>query len=153
MRRLAALSLAALLAAGCHHRAAAPASTPAPQAAHAGPSLYERLGGQPAVRMVVDTFVTRVVADSRINAFFRGIDVDTFKQLLAEQICQASGGPCIYSGRPMERAHKGMHITNAQFDALVEDLSGALDANHVGATEKSQLLAILGGLRGQIVGK
>ncbi len=152
MRRFAAVSLAALLAAGCHHAAQAPApAQPAP--AQAGPTLYQRLGGQPAVRMVVDTFVTRVVADTRINAFFRGIDVDTFKQLLAEQICQASGGPCIYSGRPMDRAHKGMHITNAQFDALVEDLSGALDANHVGATEKSQLLAILGGLRGQIVGK
>ncbi len=152
MRRFAVVALAAAFAAGCHHSVPPAPAVPA-AAVQAGPSLYERLGGRPAIRTVVDTFTTRVQADTRINAFFRGIDLDTFKELLAEQICQASGGPCIYSGRPMDRAHKGMHITNAQFDALVEDLSGALDANHVGAAEKSQLLAILGGLRGQIVGK
>ncbi len=151
MRRIFGFALAGLVLAGCHH--AAPAPAPAPAAAAAGPSLYDRLGGQAAIRVVVDTFVTKVVADARVNAFFRGIDVDTFKQLLVEQVCQASGGPCIYSGRSMPVAHKGMHITNAQFDAVVEDLTQALDASHVGAAEKGQLLTTLGGLRPQIVGK
>ncbi len=150
MRRLFGFVLAGVVLAGCHR--AAPAPAPAPAAA-SGPSLYQRLGGQAAIRSVVDTFVTRVVADARVNAFFRGIDVDTFKQLLVEQVCQASGGPCVYSGRSMPAAHKGMHITNAQFDAVVEDLTQALDANHVGAVEKGQLLTTLGGLRPQIVGK
>ena len=102
---------------------------------------------------MVDTFVANVAADTRINAFFRGVDLPQLKRLLVEQICQATGGPCTYSGRSMRAAHTGMNITTAQFDALVEDLVRALDRFQVPAREKSELLTALGGMRGDIVGR
>jgi hemoglobin len=116
-------------------------------------SLYERLGGKPAITAVVDEFVARVAADTRINRLFGGTDVPRFKMLLVDQICEASGGPCKYTGRDMKAAHRGMGITNAQFDALVEDLVGALDMLQVAAKEKNELLAVLGPMRRDIVEK
>jgi hemoglobin len=119
-------------------------------------SLYERLGKKPAITAVVDEFVGRVAADSRINAFFQATASDpkrlkAFKAKLVDQICQASGGPCKYKGKDMKSAHMGMHITGAHFDALVEDLVGALDTFKVGEHEKQQLLGALGPMKGDIV--
>src|SRR5512144_2412324 len=85
-------------------------------------SLYDRLGGRPAITAVVDDFVGNVAADARINGFFARTDVPHLKRQLVDQVCQASGGPCKYTGRDMMSAHRGMNITDAQFGALVEDL-------------------------------
>lgn len=115
------------------------------------PSLYERLGGKAAITAVVDEFVARVAADSRINSFFSGTDVPHFKMLLVDQICQASGGPCTYTGRDMKTAHRGMGVTNAHFNALVEDLIGTLDKLKAPTKEKNELLALLGPMRQDIV--
>ncbi|MDP3773019.1 MAG: group 1 truncated hemoglobin [Gemmatimonadales bacterium] len=131
-------------------------ASPAPQpaaAAPAGPSLYERLGGVDAIRAVVDNFVGRVGADARINTFFRGVDLDNFKRLLTEQICQETGGPCRYTGRSMRETHTGMNLTDAHFNALVEDLVGALNQFNVPEREKNELLTALGGMKGDIVGR
>ena len=114
-------------------------------------SLYERLGGKPAIVKVVDAFVARVAADRRINGFFAHTDIPQLKQHLVDQICQASGGPCTYTGRTMKDTHRGMGISHAQFDALVEDLLGALDLFHVPAPEQKELLSLLGPMRPDIV--
>ncbi len=132
---------------------AAPAPQPAAATSPAGPSLYERLGGVDAIRAVVDNFVGRVGADARINTFFRGVDLDNLKRLLTEQICQATGGPCRYTGRSMRETHTGMSLTDAHFNALLEDLVGALNQFNVPEREKSELLAALGGMKGDIVGR
>jgi hemoglobin len=121
-------------------------------------SLYDRLGGKPAIMAVVDEFVGRVAADKRINGYFGAAASDparmaAFKGNLVDQICQAAGGPCKYMGRDMKTAHMGMGITSAQFDALVEDLVGALDKFKVGKTEKDQLLGALGPMKADIVEK
>jgi len=121
-------------------------------------SLYDRLGGKKAITAVVDEFVGRVAADKRINAFFAQTASDphrlkTFKGKLVDQICEASGGPCKYTGKDMKSAHMGMGVSGADFDALVEDLVGALDQFHVGAHEKDQLLGALGPMKGDIVEK
>lgn len=155
MQRTMTLAVAALALTACS-RGGAPESAapaPAPAAAASGPSLYERLGGQGAIAAVVDTFVANVAADTRINAFFRGVDIPNLKRLLVEQICQATGGPCTYTGRSMVAAHTGMNLTNAHFDALVEDLVRALDRFNVPAREKGELLGALGGMRRDIVGR
>ena len=123
-----------------------------------GKSLYDRLGGKKAIAAVVDEFVARVAADKRINGFFKATAADPkrlakFKGNLVDQICQASGGPCKYTGKDMKTAHKGMGITDADFNALVEDLTGALDKFKVGEKEKSELLAALGPMKKDIVEK
>jgi hemoglobin len=114
--------------------------------------LYDRLGGKPAITAVVDDFVGNVAADTRINAAFAKTDIPHLKQMLVEQICQASGGPCTYTGKDMRTAHEGMHITDEQFNALVEDLGKSLDKFKVGKKEQSDLVGALGAMKGDIVG-
>ncbi|MEO8676126.1 MAG: group 1 truncated hemoglobin [Casimicrobiaceae bacterium] len=116
-------------------------------------SLYERLGGQPAITAVVDDFVGNVAADNRINGFFARTDIARLKKLLVEQICAGTGGPCTYTGRSMPAAHKGMNITDAQFNALVEDLQKTLNKFKVPEKEQGELLAVLGPMKPQIVGQ
>ena len=121
-------------------------------------SLYDRLGGKKAITAVVDEFVGRCAADKRINAFFGATASDpkrlkTFKGNLVDQICQAAGGPCKYKGKDMKTAHMGMGVSGPDFDALVEDLVGALDKFKVGAHEKDQLLGALGPMKTDIVEK
>jgi len=121
-------------------------------------SLYERLGGKKAIVAVVDEFVGRVAADNRINGFFKETASDpnrlaAFKGKLVDQICQASGGPCKYSGKDMKSAHQGMGISEADFNALVEDLVGALDKFKVAPEDKQTLLGVLGPMKKDIVEK
>jgi hemoglobin len=119
-------------------------------------SLYDRLGGKKAITAVVDEFVARCAADTRINAFFAATASDPerlkkFKGNLVDQICEAGGGPCKYKGKDMKTAHAGLGVSGADFDALVEDLVGALDKFKVGAHEKDQLLAVLSPMKADIV--
>ncbi|MEA2174358.1 MAG: hemoglobin [Blastocatellia bacterium] len=114
-------------------------------------SLYERLGGLAALQAVVDEFVGRVAADSRINGKFAKSDMPRLKLHLVEQLCAATGGPCEYTGRDMVKTHKNMKVTEGEFDALVEDLVAALDKFHVASPENDELLGILGPLKNQIV--
>jgi hemoglobin len=121
-------------------------------------SLYQRLGGKPAITAVVDQFVTNVAGDNRINHYFQADVADparlaTFKINLVNQICEGTGGPCKYTGKDMKTAHAGMGITDADFNALVEDLVSALNKFNVPDKEKNDLLAILGPMKPDIVTK
>ncbi len=114
--------------------------------------LFDRLGGQDAIVAVVDDFVANVAADDRINAFFMNADIPHLKQMLVEQICEASGGPCKYSGKSMLEVHTNMHVKDTDFGALVEDLVKSLDKFKVPEAEKAELLGALGGMKPDIVG-
>ena len=116
-------------------------------------SLYDRLGGKPAITAVVDDFVGRVAADTRINGKFATANIPRLKTMLVDQICQASGGPCTYTGRDMKTAHAGMGISGEEFDALVGDLVATLHKFKVGEREKNELLAALGPMKKDIVEK
>ena len=130
------------------------------------PTLYERFSavdgngtqrqGRDAIAVVVGNFVANVVADNRINARFKALPgpaVEKLKSNLADQICEASGGPCSYYGRDMKTTHTGMKITEAEWTATVEDLIKALDQAKVGEREKQDLLAALGPMKKDIVGQ
>jgi hemoglobin len=121
------------------------------------PSLYERLGKEPAIVQVVDDFVASVVADENIKErhkkhFMEG-DVAGLKKKLVDQIGEATGGPQKYTGKNMKDAHKGLEITNKDFDALVGDLVKALDKNNVAKEDKDELLQMLGTMRKDVVEK
>ena len=115
--------------------------------------LYERLGGLPAIQAVIDDFVANVAADTRINKQFAQTDIPRLKKNLVDQVCQATGGPCKYAGLDMKTAHKGMKITDADFNALVEDLVKSLDKFKVPAKEKNELLTALASMKPDIVGQ
>ena len=143
LRKLAfPVALAALLLAACQDMSMKPM---------AEKSLYDRLGGKGAITAVVDDFVGNVAGDKRINGYFAKANIPRLKGNLVDQICQATGGPCVYTGKDMKTAHKGMGIADADFNALVEDLVKTLNKFNVPAKEQNELLGILGPLKPQIV--
>jgi hemoglobin len=118
--------------------------------------LYRRLGGREGIAVVVADFVVIMVADPRVNARFTTLkppEVEKFKSNLSDQICDATGGPCSYLGKDMKAAHKGMQITEAEWNATVENLGKALDKNKVGAAEQKELVGALGPMKPDIVGQ
>ena len=120
------------------------------------PTLYKRLGGREGIALVVGDFVTNMAGDSRVNARFKdmkGPDVEKLKSNLADQICDATGGPCAYVGRDMKTTHKGMNITEGEWNATVEALVKALDKNNVPAGAKTALLSALSPMKADIVGQ
>jgi hemoglobin len=122
-------------------------------AAVAEKTLFDLLGGMAAIEAVIDDFLGNVLADDRINKRFAETDAADLRQQLIDQVCEAAGGPCKYTGEDMVEAHKDMNVTDAEFDALVEDLVRSLDAKGVRSSEKNELLDVLGPMRSDIVGK
>ena len=150
-QRMASLSLIlglALTIAACNTVGSGPAGTAASEK-----SLYDRLGGKTAITAVVDDFVGRVAADTRINGKFANANIPRLKSMLVDQICQASGGPCTYTGRDMKSTHAGMGVSSSDFDALVGDLVATLNKFKVPEREKNELLGALGPMKSDIVEK
>ena len=116
-------------------------------------SLYNRLGGKPAIQAVVDDFIVNVAGDARVNQRLAGASIPKLKTNLVDQICELSGGPCKYTGQSMRAAHSGMKSTDAEFDAVVDDLVKSLDKLKVPAPEKDELLSALGRMKKDIVGQ
>ena len=113
--------------------------------------LYDRLGGKGAIAAVVEDFVGRVAKDPRINARFSNTDIPHLKQMLTEQICEASGGPCKYTGKDMKTSHAGLKISDDEFNAMVEDLQAALTALHVATAEQRDLIGAIAPMKPDIV--
>ncbi|WNM63079.1 group I truncated hemoglobin [Candidatus Nitrospira neomarina] len=126
-------------------------STVEPPAGKDTASLYDRLGGKPAITAVIDEFVGNVANDARINDRFATTDIPKLKGHLVDQVCERTGGPCTYTGRDMKTTHAGMRITNADFTAMVEDLVSALNTFQVPQTEQKELLGLLGSMKPDIV--
>jgi hemoglobin len=118
--------------------------------AHAA-TLFDQLGGEPKLRSAVDQFVTIMLDDDRINFVFAETDLDKFKGLLYDQLCELSSGPCVYKGRDMLTSHKKLKVKNAQFNALTEDLYKALDRVGVPYRVQNRLVAKLAPMQHDIV--
>lgn len=114
-------------------------------------SLFERLGGKTAIASVIEDFVARAAGDTRINSKFARTDIPRLKSMLIDQVCEASGGPCQYTGRDMKTTHMGMGVTTGEFNALVEDLVATLNRFSVGKKEQDELLGVLAPMKGEIV--
>jgi len=119
-------------------------------------SLYQRLGGRPAVRAVVDDLVARIVADERVNKWFAHAvsspeNAAAYKAKLADFLCQTTGGPCKYTGLDMVSAHKNRGITAEAFGSVVEDLVATLDKFKVPPAEQKELLGLLAQLKPAVV--
>jgi hemoglobin len=114
-------------------------------------SLYDRLGGKDAIGAVVADFRARTLRDERINKKFARTDVPRLQKMLVDQICEATDGPCTYTGRNMKEAHRNMGVTAGEFDALVEDLVASLAHFELPQAEQEALLGLLGPMRSDIV--
>lgn len=119
--------------------------------AHGEPTLYEQIGGEPVLRKTVEEFVIIMEKDDRINFAFGNTDIAKFKQLLFEQLCNITGGPCKYSGRTMRESHEKLAVTNAMFNALAEDVYIAFDHAGVPYRLQNQVMAIFAPMQRDIV--
>jgi len=115
-------------------------------------SLYDRLGGRQNIEAVVYKLWDYVSKDDRINHYFSHTKPEAFAGLLTDFLCVGAGGPCEYKGRTMRETHTGMHITEADFNALAEDTVKALDFYKVPEKEKNEVMNMLGSLKGDVVG-
>jgi len=143
---------AALVASVLAFAIAAPAT--AQQAS--APTLYKRLGGYDALAAVTDDFIGRLATDPGLARFFAGHSTDSLKRIrqhVIDQLCFATGGPCVYTGRDMKTSHAGLGITEKDWDASVKLLVAALDKFNVPAKEKDEVLTAVSGLKKDIVEK
>ncbi|HZQ63213.1 MAG TPA: group 1 truncated hemoglobin [Casimicrobiaceae bacterium] len=127
-----------------------------PAHAQTTPSLYKRLGGYDAIAAVTDDFLGRLAGDPQFARFFAGHSGDSIKRIrqnIVDQLCAATGGPCIYIGRDLKTAHAGLGITEKDWDASAKMLVATLDKFNVPAKEKDEVLTAVTSLKKDIVEK
>jgi hemoglobin len=113
-------------------------------------SLYDRLGGD-AIHGLTESWAARVGGDDRTNGKFVRTDLPRLKKQVADQLCEATGGPCTYTGRSMRETHAGMKITAGEFDVVMQHLGAVLDELHVPKAEQDELVGRLQPMRDDIV--
>ena len=146
-----AIALSGLLAAPAFAQTAAAQAAATAAAAPAG--LYQALGEKPGITRLMDDFVNRVVKDPRIGGHFKDVKPAALKESLTDQICQLSGGPCKYEGADMKSAHADMDINKGHFNALVEVLQSAMDAQGITFAQQNRLLALLAPMHRDVITK
>ena len=117
-------------------------------------TLYNRLGGYDAIAAVVNELLQRLMADSQLERFWnnRGEDgLNREKQLLIDYLCSSAGGPMLYVGRDNKTSHKGMGITDSDWDKFIAHLNTTLDVFQVPQQERSDLLDFIDSTRADIV--
>jgi hemoglobin len=120
------------------------------------PALYKRLGGYDALAAVTDDFLGRLATDAAFTRFFAGHSSDSIKSIrqhIVDQLCFATGGPCVYTGRDMKTSHAGLGVTEKDWDLSVKLLVATLDKFNVPAKEKDEVLATVSTLKKDIVEK
>ena len=124
--------------------------------AQSGASLYKRLGGYDALAAVTDEFITRLATDKTLGRFFVGASDNSkmrIRQLVVDQLCAATGGPCVYIGRDMKTSHKGLGITEEDWNIAVKHLVATLTKFKVPENLQKEVAAAVSGLKADIVEK
>lgn len=124
--------------------------------AQSGVSLYKRLGGYDALAAVTDDFITRLATDKTLGRFFAGASDNSkmrIRQLVLDQLCAATGGPCVYIGRDMKTAHKGLGITEEDWNIAVKHLVATLTKFKVPENLQKEVATAITGLKADIVEK
>lgn len=134
----------------------AQAMQPQPSVASAYPvapaaGLYQAFGEEAGIRSLMDDFVVRLKADPRIGEQFKDTNLTNLAKSLSDQLCQLSGGPCVYKGPDMKTAHADRDTTRAQFNALVEVLQQSMDARGIPFTRQNQMLALLAPMHRDVI--
>jgi hemoglobin len=115
------------------------------------PSIYEQIGGEPAVAAAVDDLYARMLDDADVADYFVGVNMTRHKTYVRAFVAAALGGPERYSGRDIDTAHARLGVTHAAFDRAVEHLAAALAALGVPAATITAIAGKLAPLRAQIV--
>lgn len=116
-----------------------------------GDGLYKGLGGEAGITEIVDAFLGELSEDQDVLPLFANTDIERFREKLIELLCDTAGGPCTYSGDSMRDTHRGMQISRAQFNSVVEDLIRAMEHEQVPVGAQNELLRRLAAMYGDIV--
>ncbi len=119
-----------------------------------GKTLYQRMGGYDVLAGIVDDFLVQLRGDPAFNRFGGGRSEASLKrtrQIIVDQFCAMTGGPCVYIGRDMKSAHQGLKITRAEWDASIKMLEISLDRFKVGGKDKQEFVAMIQQVRDEIV--
>ncbi len=148
--RLVRVACAAVLALTASTIAPAALAQPAaPQSPDA--ELYVALGGKAGIESLIGGFTQRLTTEPRTASFFEGVDMPNLRARMVDQFCQLAGGPCIYKGKNMTTVHSGQDIGRANFNAVVEVLQDAMDAERIDFRVQNRLLAKLAPMHRDIV--
>jgi len=114
-------------------------------------TLYDRLGGGDAINALTESWVARVGGDDRANGKFARTDIERLMKEVVDQLCEATGGPCTYTGRSMLETHAWMKVTAGEFDVVMQHLDATLDELNIPKTEHDELVGLLRPMRADIV--
>jgi hemoglobin len=114
-------------------------------------SLYDRLGRQEGIARITRTLIDNHMANPLVNARYGASDMGKVEKRVVEFFCAGAGGPESYSGKDMLATHKGMNISEQEFVSVVDDAMAALDSNGIDAATRSEVLAILWSLKGDVI--
>lgn len=117
-------------------------------------TLYERLGGAPAVDAAVDIFYRKVLADDRINRFFDSVDIEKQAAKQKAFLTLAFGGPNSYTGKDMREGHRHLvarGLDDSHVDAVVELLGATLKELGVGDQDIAEVAAIANSARDDVL--
>lgn len=149
------LMLVALAACAGPVQQAAPPTTAGP-VLPSNATLYKRLGGYDALAAVTDDFLGRMLGDPKMAPYFENVDEkgkQRLRQMVVDQLCAATGGPCVYVGADMPTAHKDLQISETAWTVSVGYLTDTLNKFNVPEREKADVLSFVGSLKSDIVGK
>jgi hemoglobin len=120
-------------------------------------SLYDRLGGMRGISLVVDDFINRLVVNDTlnsnpaINAGRKASPAPYLKFQVATMVCEATGGPCKYTGKGMKEAHVHLNITEEEWNVMAAEFQKSLIAFNVPEAEQKELFDIVGTTKPDIV--
>ena len=132
------------------------AASTAPNPAPAHPELagvFEQFGGIAGLTALNEEFMALMLADPRLEPYFRNVDRPRVTRQLTEQFCAVLGGGCAYSGRDMVEAHAAFKIERAHFNALVEVLQVAMDGREIPFSAQNRLLAKLAPMHREVINR
>ena len=153
MKKALAIAVTCTLSWAVHSQ---PVPMPVSSSRHAAPqddSLYQAFGQKAGIRALMEDFKNRLLADARMNPFFKNTDRERLVTQLTDQLCYESGGPCVYKGASMKPIHDGMEIGKEDFNALVEVLQQAMDAKGIAFSAQNRMLARLAPMHRDIINK
>lgn len=138
---------------------AAPMSQPSAAMAASAPRdpalkpVFEQFGGKPGLVALMNDFMDTMMADARTQPYFANADRQHIKAELVDQFCVILDGPCTYTGKDMQKAHRNLGINRAAFNALVEDLQTAMNKHHIPFRAQNKLLAKLAPMHSAVITK
>lgn len=138
-----------LAASACVALPAMAQTNAAPTAANS--ALFVTFGGKAGLVKLMDDFMVRLLADPRTGPHFKPANQQQIKEQLIDQFCVVIGGPCVYKGADMKSAHANLDITKGDFNALVEALQLAMDAQGIAFSAQNQLLAALAPMHRDVI--